>query len=79
MELGGTAVGDGGAAIPITLGSIGVLGAIDVWIVPGLLYGIPGVLIIAFVLLQLGGAAAWIPAIRRLRGDEGGPERAAPA
>jgi hypothetical protein len=38
--------------------------------VPGLLYGIPGILLIAFVLLQAAGAAAWLPAIRRLgRGD----------
>lgn len=70
LEVGGTADPRGGAGIPISLGPLGILGAIDVWVVPGLLYGIPGVLIIAFVVLQLGGAAAWIPAIRRLRGEE---------
>jgi hypothetical protein len=36
--------------------------------VPGLLFGIPGLLLI--VLLQFGGAVAWIPAIRRLRGED---------
>ena len=54
----------------LSLGPLSLLGTLDVWIVPGLLYGIPGILLIAFVLLQAAGAAAWLPAIRRLgRGD----------
>jgi hypothetical protein len=66
--------GDGGAAgsVPVALGALGLLASIDIWIVPGLLLGVPGLLVVAFVILQAGGALAWIPAIRRFRGpDEG--------
>ena len=33
-------------------------------------YLVPGILIIVWVALQAIGALAWIPAVRRLRGDE---------
>lgn len=78
----GNAEGDGGAGpsepggnprtepIPLSLGPLGLLGTIDVWIVPGLLYGVPGVLLLLFVVAQAGGAAVWLPSIRRLRGDD---------
>ncbi len=64
--------GDGAvpAPMPIALGALGLLGSIDIWIVPGLLLGVPGLLVVAFVILQAIGAMAWIPAIRRLRGEE---------
>jgi hypothetical protein len=64
--------GDGSAPapMPIALGALGLLGSIDIWIVPGLLLGVPGLLVVAFVILQAIGAMAWIPAIRRLRGEE---------
>ncbi|MGH2445424.1 MAG: Ig-like domain-containing protein [Candidatus Limnocylindria bacterium] len=55
-------------AIRVSLGPLGLLGSIDVWSIPGLLVGVPGLLVIGFVLLQAAGALAWIPAIRRLRG-----------
>lgn len=63
---------DGGAAdaVPVGLGTLGLLGSIDIWIVPGLLLGVPGLLVVAFVVLQALGALAWIPAIRRLGGRE---------
>lgn len=57
-------------SIPLSLGPLGLLGTIDVWIVPGLLYGVPGLLVLLFVIAQAAGAAAWLPAIRRLRGDD---------
>lgn len=61
------------ASVPIELGALGWLGSVDVWIVPGVLLGVPGLLVVAFVLLQGAAGAAWIPAIRRLgRGDERG-------
>ncbi|HVM26018.1 MAG TPA: hypothetical protein VM253_11530 [Candidatus Limnocylindrales bacterium] len=56
--------------IPISLGPLGLVGAIDIWIIPGLLIGTPGLLLVAFVLLQAAGALAWLPAIRRLRGTD---------
>lgn len=58
------------APMPLALGALGLLGSIDIWIVPGLLLGVPGLLVVAFVILQAVGAMAWIPAIRRLRGEE---------
>jgi hypothetical protein len=62
--------------MPIALGALGLLGSIDIWIVPGLLLGVPGLLVVAFVILQAVGALAWIPAIRRLRGDHAEPAAA---
>ncbi|MGQ0608939.1 MAG: hypothetical protein ACT4OQ_10820 [Chloroflexota bacterium] len=56
--------------IQVTLGPFGLLGGIDVWAIPGMIVGVPGLLVILFVLLQAAGALAWIPAIRRLRGEE---------
>ena len=41
-----------------------------VWFVPGAAVGVPGLLVIAFVVLQGVGAMAWIPAMRRLGGDD---------
>ena len=66
---------DGPGSVPIGLGALGLLGSIDIWIVPGLLLGVPGLLVVAFVMLQAIGALAWIPAVRRLRGDEAEPAR----
>lgn len=54
----------------LSLGPLSFLGTLDVWIVPGLLYGVPGILLIVFILLQGAGAAAWLPAIRRLGGSD---------
>ena len=61
-----------GRRIPLSLGPLGIRVDLDLWMVPGLLFGVPGLLLI--VLLQFGGALAWIPAIRRLRGQD--PETA---
>jgi predicted RNA-binding protein with TRAM domain len=41
-----------------------------VWFVPGAAVGVPGLLVIVFVVLQGVGALAWIPAVRRLGGDK---------
>lgn len=56
--------------VRVTLGPLGLLAGIDVWAIPGVVVGVPGLLLILFVLLQAAGALAWIPAIRRLRGEE---------
>lgn len=56
-------------AVSVSLGPLGLLGSIDVWAIPGVIVGVPGLLLI-FIALQGAGALAWIPAIRRLRGKE---------
>jgi len=63
---GGADESGGSRQAQISLGPLSVLGTLDIWIVPGLLYGLPGILLVAFILLQAAGAAAWLPAIRRL-------------
>jgi hypothetical protein len=63
------------AAVPVALGALGLLASIDIWIVPGLLLGVPGLLVVAFVMLQAVGALAWIPAVKRLRGSEPEPRQ----
>ena len=56
----------------LDLGATGmdVLAGIEIWSVPAATLGVPGILLIVWVALQAGGALAWIPAVRRLRGDE---------
>ena len=41
-----------------------------VWFVPGAAVGVPGLLVILFVVLQGAGALAWVPAVRRMGGDD---------
>jgi hypothetical protein len=52
---------------------IGVLQGIDVWIVPAASMAVPGLLILIWIALQALGVLAWLPAVRRLRGDEPEP------
>jgi hypothetical protein len=56
----------------VNLGTVGVdlVGGLATWTVPAATLGVPGILLIVWVALQAGGALAWIPAVRRLRGDE---------
>jgi hypothetical protein len=51
------------------LGTMGLLGDSYAWFVPAFVSGVPGVLLIVIVLLQLVGGGVWAPAVRRLRGD----------
>jgi hypothetical protein len=61
---------DGEATTGLALGALGLLGDTQVWFVPGAAFGVPGILLIGWVVIQAGGAFAWIPAIRRLRGAD---------
>jgi Bacterial Ig domain len=58
----------------LDLGSFGVdlLAGAEIWSVPAATLGVPGVLLLIWVALQAVGALAWIPAVKRLRGDEDG-------
>ena len=65
--------GTGGGAEDLAAG-LDVMGQLDaafVWFVPGAAVGVPGLLVILFVVLQAVGALAWIPAVRRMSGDDG--------
>jgi hypothetical protein len=53
----------------LQLGPITVLEGIGVWAVPGAVVGGPGLVVILWVVIQAGVAMAWMPAVRRLRGD----------
>jgi hypothetical protein len=57
-------------AVELDLGGLGILGGVDVWIVPAATIGVPGLLILIWIGLQAVGAFAWMPAVRRLRGDD---------
>jgi hypothetical protein len=52
---------------------IDLLAGIEVWSVPAATLGVPGILLLVWVALQAVGALAWIPAVKRLRGDEEEP------
>ena len=56
----------------LDLGSMDVdlLAGVEIWSVPAATLGVPGILLLVWVALQAVGALAWIPAVRRLRGDE---------
>ena len=57
------------ARLELGTGGLGVFADIF-WTVPAATLGVPGILLIIWVGLQTVGALAWIPAVRRLRGDE---------
>lgn len=54
----------------IGLEAMGQLDGAFVWFVPGAAVGVPGLLVILFVVAQAIGALAWIPAVRRMGGDD---------
>jgi hypothetical protein len=58
----------------LDLGSLRVdlLAGAEIWSVPAATLGVPGILLLIWVALQSVGALAWIPAVKRLRGDEEG-------
>jgi hypothetical protein len=47
-----------------------LLGSPQVWFVPAAAIGAPGLLVLLWVLLQTIGTLAWIPFVRRMRGQE---------
>jgi hypothetical protein len=49
------------------------------WFIPGLAIGVPGLLVIAAIALQLFGALAWLPAVRRYLGGSDPRRRPRPA
>ena len=68
----------GPGAVEVALGPLGVLDGLRVWAIPGAVISGPGFLVILWVVIQAGAAAAWVPAIRRLRGS-GDRSRGEPA
>ena len=52
---------------------IDLLTGVEIWSVPAATLGVPGILLLVWVGLQAVGALAWIPAVKRLRGDEDVP------
>lgn len=77
---GPTLPGSGGSSRPdlslnlpgvdLGVGTIGVLGGLEIWAVPAAVIGGPGLLFLLWVALQTVGATVWIPAARRLRDDD---------
>ena len=68
---------DGFDGLGAGIGVIDLLGDAHVWFVPAAAIGVPGLLLIVWVALQTAGVLAWLPAVRRIRGDE--RERRRPA
>ena len=56
--------------LDLQTGSFGILSGFQVWAVPAATIGVPGLLMLLWVALQVGGGLAWIPAVKRLRGNE---------
>jgi hypothetical protein len=67
-------VGRDPGSIQLDGGTLTVLNGFDTWSVPAAVVGVPGLLVVLWVALQTVGALAWIPAVRRLRGQERGRE-----
>ncbi|HEX9609444.1 MAG TPA: hypothetical protein VGA26_01550 [Candidatus Limnocylindria bacterium] len=74
----GRAEGSGEAAGELSLGPLGVIDGVTVWAIPGAVVGGPGLLVILWVALQAGVAAAWIPAVGVMRGRDGRHARPRP-
>ncbi len=52
---------------------VSINGALDLgqlWLVPAMVVGTPGLLVILWVALQIAAGVMWLPAARRLRGDQ---------
>jgi len=58
------------ADVRVGSGTLTLLDGIGTWSVPAAVVGVPGLLVVLWVALQTVGALAWIPAVRRLRGEE---------
>jgi hypothetical protein len=54
----------------LSLAGFGVAFRLDVYAVPAAILAGPGLLILLWVLLQTVGVVAWVPAVRRLRGQD---------
>lgn len=55
--------------------SVGLFAGIEIWAVPAATIAVPGLLVLIWVALQAAGAIAWIPAVRRLQGEDGSRRR----
>ena len=60
----------------VDLTSLSFLDRMDVWVVPAATIAGPGLIVLLWVALQAGGVSLWIPAARRLRGEERSARRA---
>lgn len=56
--------------VQLGLGTLGLMEVAVVWVVPAATIAGPGLLLLIVVALQATGALAWVPAVRRLRGDD---------
>jgi hypothetical protein len=63
-------VGFAADEVELGLGTLGLMEVAIVWIVPAATFVGPGLLLLIVVALQATGALAWVPAVRRLRGDD---------
>lgn len=63
-------VGFEAGEVELGLGTLGFMEVAIVWIVPAATIAGPGLLLLLVVALQATGALAWVPAVRRLRGDD---------
>ena len=68
----------GGGAGRLEVSIAGNLDVARLWFVPAAVFGGPGLLVLLWVGLQVLAGIAWLPAARRLRGDEGPTPRASP-
>jgi hypothetical protein len=59
--------------LDLDIASVGLLGGATIWAVPVATIGGPGLIVLLWVALQAGGVSLWIPAVRRLRGEEHRP------
>ncbi len=61
------------ASFEVSLGTGGILDGLGTWAVPAAGLAGPGLLILLWVAVQTAGALAWIPAVKRLRGEDAQP------
>lgn len=52
------------------IASLAALGSSEVWVVPGLVAGVPGLLILLLLAAHVLLGVSWLPGVRRLLGPE---------
>lgn len=67
---GGPALNFDNRQLDLGAGVVGLGVGVEIWAVPAATIAVPGLLVLLWVALQAIGALAWIPAVRRLRGDD---------
>lgn len=74
-QTGSGASSGGGSDFTSLTTKLAGFGGMLTWAIPSLVLSVPGLLLVLAMLAQIGGAAVWLPIVRRSMGMVGGRKR----